>query len=250
MSEGGARSRQWAGLNERIVACEDCSRLVEHCRSIAATKRAAYCDWEYWGKPVPNFGDPRGRLLVVGLAPGAHGANRTGRVFTGDSSGDWLFRALHKAGFANQTTAHAMDDGLRLTDCAITGVAHCAPPQNKLLPGEIANCRHWLEESVDLLPRLRVFVALGATAWQALSRQAAERGWLEGRAPKFAHLAKAELASGRWLLGSYHPSRQNTNTGRLTEAMLDRVFNEARRLLAIVEEVTGAATRSSRLSPR
>jgi uracil-DNA glycosylase family 4 len=223
---------RWSGLNERIVACRACPRLIAHCRAVAKEKRPAYRDWKYWGKPVPNFGDPSARLLIVGLAPGAHGANRTGRVFTGDSSGEWLYRALHKAGFANQATSHSIDDGLRLTDCAITGVAHCAPPQNKLLPSEIVNCRLWLEETIDILPRLRVFVALGATAWQALSRQAAERGWLEGRAPKFAHLAKVELAGGRWLVGSYHPSRQNTNTGVLTEAMLDRVFNEARTLLA------------------
>ena len=226
------RHKQWNDLNARIIACRDCPRLVKHCQAVARTKRAAYRDWEYWGKPVPNFGDPAARVLVVGLAPGAHGANRTGRMFTGDASGNWLYRALHKAGFASQAESQSIEDGLRLRDCAITSVAHCAPPQNKLRPEEIANCQKWLDETVDLLTRVRVFVALGATAWRETARLIKRRGWHEGRMPKFGHLEKAELAGSRWIVGSYHPSQQNTFTGKLTEAMFDRVFAQARKLIA------------------
>ena len=254
----------WAELNRRIEECRDCGRLVEHCRRVAREKRAAYRGCEYWGRPVGNFGDAAARLLVVGLAPGAHGANRTGRVFTGDSSGDWLFRALAKAGFANQPQATHRDDGLRLVDCAITGVLHCAPPDNMPSREERENCRPWLSRTIDLLP-VKVFVALGGMAWQETVREVRARGWLSvrgrmvrgketraqpgrgqetraehvtraqsaRRVPKFAHGAKVSLAGGRWLLGCYHPSRQNTNTGRLTEPMLDAVFAEAQRLLAM-----------------
>lgn len=220
----------WDDLNRRIEACEACPRLVAHCRDVAKEKRAAYRAWEYWGKPVPNFGDVRGRLLIVGLAPGAHGSNRTGRMFTGDASGDWLYRAMHRAGFASQPHATDREDGLQLIDCAITAVGHCAPPGNKPTREEMANCRPWLDATLELMAA-RVFLALGGIAWEALCRQAAGRGWLEGRAPKFGHGAVAGLNHDRWLLASYHPSRQNTNTGRLTEAMLDDVLAQARKLV-------------------
>lgn len=220
----------WDALNRAIVGCTRCVRLREYCQTVAMEKRAAFRDWDYWGKPVPNFGDRRARLLVVGLAPAAHGGNRTGRVFTGDRSGDWLFRALYKAGFANQPQSVSCDDGLELADCAITAILHCAPPGNKPLPEESANCREWFERTIDLLP-LRVFVALGGIAWRGVVAEAGRRQWLLGKTPKFAHGAQAELAGGRWLLGSYHPSQQNTFTGLLTEAMLDSVFRRARQRL-------------------
>ncbi len=228
MAKRGAVS--WSGLNRKIVGCETCERLTAHCRAIAAEKKRAYRELEYWGKPVPNFGDPKARVLIVGLAPGAHGSNRTGRMFTGDSSGDWLYRALHRAGFASQPTAMDADDGLKLIDCAITAVGHCAPPDNKPTRGEIENCRPWLEATVDLVPA-RVLVALGAIAWQETVRLARGRGWLTGAAPKFGHGAEVALSRTRQLLGSYHPSRQNTNTGVLTEKMLDEVFRRARKLI-------------------
>ncbi|MBI3839261.1 MAG: uracil-DNA glycosylase [Planctomycetia bacterium] len=229
-----ARSRrktsEWDSLNREIVACTRCPRLREYCQRVALEKRAAFRDRDYWGKPVPNFGDPRGRLLVVGLAPAAHGGNRTGRVFTGDRSGDWLFRALYKAGFANQSQSVSREDGLELTDCAVTAAVHCAPPANKPLPVELVNCHDWFERTIDLMP-LQVFMALGQIAWRAVVAEARRRQWLDGKTPKFAHGAQAELAGGRWLLGSYHPSQQNTFTGRLTEEMFDGVFRAARRLL-------------------
>lgn len=217
-------------LNRRIVACQRCPRLIAHCQHVAVTKRASFADWEYWGRPVPNFGDAAARLLIVGLAPAAHGANRTGRMFTGDRSGEWLYRALHRAGFANQATATSADDGLKLVDCAITAVCHCAPPDNKPLPEEIAACREWLDATFDAV-RPRAVVALGQIAWRAVIDLARRRRWHEGRLPKFAHAASVELAGGRTLLGSYHPSQQNTFTGRLTEPMLDDVFAAARKLV-------------------
>jgi uracil-DNA glycosylase len=169
---------------------------------------------------------------VVGLAPAAHGGNRTGRLFTGDRSGDWLYRALHKAGFANQPTSVSKDDGLELHDCAITAVCHCAPPANKPLPMEIANCREWLVETIDAV-KPRVMLALGQIAWRAAIAEARRREWHAGAIPKFGHGAKAPLACDRWLIASYHPSQQNTFTGKLTEPMFDAVFAEARRLLAM-----------------
>jgi uracil-DNA glycosylase family 4 len=222
---------------------------VEWCRRVGREKRAAYREWEYWGGPVGNFGDPAARLLIVGLAPGAHGANRTGRMFTGDSSGLWLYRALAKAGFANQARSESRDDGLRLVDCAITAAVHCAPPDNMPSREEREQCRPWLERTFDLLP-VKVIVALGGLAWRESLREVRRRGWLVGQTPKFAHGAKVglldtnavepfpntskgrgTLSTGRWLLGSYHPSRQNTHTRRLTESMLDAVFATANSLL-------------------
>jgi uracil-DNA glycosylase family 4 len=241
-----SRKAQWRALNERIIACRDCARLVEHCRTIAVTKRAAYREWEYWARPVPNFGDPSARVLLVGLAPGAHGSNRTGRMFTGDASGVWLFRSLHKAGFANQPTAVREGDGLKLIDCAITAAVHCAPPDNMPSSQEKTTCRRWLDETIDLAPA-RVFVALGGLAWGELVGQFRRKRWYEGRAPKFGHEALVELDGGRWLLGSYHPSQQNTCTGRLTEGMLDSVFKKARRL---IEKAPRSAPRGSRKTVR
>jgi uracil-DNA glycosylase family 4 len=224
----------WGELNRRIEACTACERLVTHCRQIAATKRAAYRDWDYWGRPVPNFGAGGAPLLIVGLAPGAHGSNRTGRMFTGDDSGNWLYRAMHHAGFATQPQATNRDDGLQLVDCAITAVAHCAPPDNKPTTAEIAACRRFLEATIDATePRL--FMALGGVAWRELFRLFKARGWHTGPTPPFAHGAKAALADDRVALASYHPSRQNTNTGKLTERMLDEVFASARELLTATQ---------------
>lgn len=220
----------WTHLNDQIVACRRCPRLIAHCEQVAATKRASFAEWDYWGRPVPNFGDAAGKLLIVGLAPAAHGANRTGRMFTGDRSGEWLYRALHRAGFANRATSVSADDVLRLRDCAITAVCHCAPPDNKPLPAEIAACQSWLDATVDAAEP-QVFLALGQIAWRAVVDLARRRGWYAGRLPKFAHAAQCDLAGGRTLLGSYHPSQQNTFTGRLTETMLDGVFATARDVL-------------------
>lgn len=222
--------KAWDRLNRLIISCEQCPRLVEHCEKVAREKRRAFADWDYWGKPVPNFGDPRAKLLIVGLAPGAHGANRTGRMFTGDRSGDWLFRALHKSGFANQSQSTAAGDGLTLVNCAITAVCHCAPPDNKPTTSEVHFCNPFLQQTIDQLPA-SVFLALGQLGWKAMIAEAKRRDWWTGKQPKFGHGAKVELAEDRWLIGSYHPSQQNTFTGRLTESMLDSVFRDARRLI-------------------
>ena len=221
----------WQSLNQRIVTCQECPRLRQHCRDIAQQKRRAYRDWHYWGQPVPNFGDPRARLLVVGLAPAAHGANRTGRMFTGDRSGQWLYGALYRTGFANQAVAESANDGLVLHGCAVTAVCHCAPPDNRPTRQEIANCRTWLQQTIDRVP-VTVLVALGQLAWNAVLAEAVRREWHSGRRPRFAHGAEAPLSAQRWLLASYHPSQQNTFTGRLTQPMLDQVFRRARELLA------------------
>ena len=179
---------------------------------------------------MPNFGDASAGLLIVGLAPGAHGANRTGRMFTGDRSGDWLFRALHKAGFANQPTATDADDGLELVNCAITAVGHCAPPGNKPTRAEIDQCAQWLSQTLDLV-RPRVLVALGGIAWRENIKELRRRGWYAGKSAEFGHAVQVQLAGDRHLIGCYHPSQQNTFTGRLTEEMLDSVFSAARTIL-------------------
>ncbi len=241
MSKQSSRSphRQavrWQQLNQQITNCEACPRLREYCQQVAAVKRRAYLDWTYWGKPVPNFGDSNAALLIVGLAPAAHGGNRTGRMFTGDRSGDWLYRALYRAGLANQPQAVSAGDGLELTRCAITAVCHCAPPDNKPAREELAACHLWLEQTLDLLPA-RVFVALGSIAFSRMIDEARRRGWFtDKKRPRFSHGASVRLADGRLLIGSYHPSQQNTFTGRLTEAMLDAVFGQATRAMDGVDE--------------
>ena len=205
---------------------------MAHREDVARAKVARFREWAYWGRPVPGFGDPRARVLVVGLAPAAHGGNRTGRVFTGDESGNWLYAALHRAGFANQPTSVARDDGLRLDDAFVTAVARCAPPDNRPTPEEIATCRRHLLAELAALDRVCVVVALGQIAHAGFLAAARLRGVAVPRpAPRFAHGAEHALAPGLALLCSYHPSQQNTFTGRLTRAMLDAVFSRARALL-------------------
>lgn len=221
----------WTELHERIVNCRLCPRLVEHREAVARLKKREYRDQEYWGRPIPPFGDRQARVLIVGLAPAAHGGNRTGRVFTGDASSQWLFRALYRAGFCNQPHSLHRDDGLEARDIYITAVARCAPPANKPLPSEIANCRPYLHQELDLLTELRVVVCLGRIAFDQFLGALRQRGHAVPR-PAFAHAARCDLGPGLpALIASYHPSRQNTNTGRLTEPMLDAVFTLAREII-------------------
>ena len=229
------QNNSWPGLQHEIITCRACPRLVTWREQVAREKRRAYRDWDYWGKPVPGFGDPAARLLVVGLAPGAHGSNRTGRPFTGDSSGDTLYTALHRAGFASQPISRHREDGLTLTDAFITAVARCAPPGNRPTPDEMANCRPFLEREWTLLAQGQVIVALGQIAFDGCCRLLREQGYALPRL-KFGHgrrypLEPPESAGFKHLLAAYHPSRQNTQTGRLTQAMLDEVFALARSLL-------------------
>ena len=199
---------------------------------VARVKVKRFREWTYWARPVPGFGDPRGRLLVVGLAPAANGANRTGRMFTGDRSGDFLYAALHRAGFANQPTSVRRDDGLKLTDAFITAPVRCAPPLNKPLPIELTRCSAWLDREVALLPRVRVVLALGAIGWGAALQQLARRGLAVPRPrPRFGHGAVARIPGGPALLGCYHVSQQNTNTGKLTPKMIDQVLQRAKELM-------------------
>jgi uracil-DNA glycosylase family 4 len=220
-------------LHNAVIACRKCPRLVRHREAIARTKRRAYRDCSYWGRPVPGFGDPRARLLIIGLAPGAHGANRTGRMFTGDRSGDFLYEQLYRAGFASQLTSKSADDGLQLHDAYITAAARCVPPDNKPLPAEIANCSPYLERELDLL-RPRAILALGAIAFDTYVRLLIHRGQLESRAGyRFAHGAVFKLPGDLpRLFASYHPSQQNTQTGRLTPALFAAVLRRIRRALA------------------
>ncbi|HEX9978890.1 MAG TPA: uracil-DNA glycosylase [Acidimicrobiia bacterium] len=214
-------------MPDDLLSCRRCPRLVAWRERVAVEKRAAFADEDYWGKPVPGFGDPAARLLVVGLAPAAHGANRTGRMFTGDRSGEWLYRAMHRAGFANRPTSLSRDDGLRLIDARVTSAVKCAPPANRPTTSERDNCRSWLEQELDALDRLRVVVCLGSFAWTSVQAVLADRVILPRPRPSFRHLAIGET-SGPIMIGSYHPSQQNTFTGRLTEAMFDEVFTAAR----------------------
>lgn len=220
-----------AQLNQEIIACTRCPRLIEHCQKIAREKKRAWREWEYWGKPVPGFGDPNGRVLILGLAPGAHGSNRTGRPFTGDGSGNFLYRVLHKARFASQPTATSASDGLKLRDAYITAVARCAPPGNKPTTEELRNCSRFLDRELELLKNVKVVVLLGKIAFDGYLAYLRRAGVLNGRNGfKFGHGTRYGLPDGKTLLGSYHPSLQNTNTGKLSEAMLLKVFKEAARL--------------------
>ena len=216
-------------LDAEIVRCRACPRLVRYRERVAREKRAAYRNETYWGKPVPGFGDPDAWLVIVGLAPGAHGANRTGRMFTGDRSGQFLYAALHRAGIANQPESISRDDGLRLQGAYITAPCRCAPPDNKPLPIELRRCAPFMDRELDLLQRTRVFLALGAIGWKA-TLQALERKGEPLKRPwqAFAHGARHQLANGRLLLGSYHVSQQNTQTGKLTPQMFDAVLASAR----------------------
>ncbi len=220
-------------LGRQIIRCRRCPRLISWCEQVGREKRAAFRGWDYWAKPVPGFGDPRARLLVVGLAPAAHGANRTGRMFTGDRSGDWLYRALHRAGFANQPESVSRDDGLHLIDAYVTAIVRCAPPANRPSPAEREACRSWLEAELDLLGRVEVVVALGGLAFAHMLRICSDRGYRVPRPrPAFTHGGETDLRpDGPLLLGGYHPSQQNTFTGRLTEEMFDRVFLRVREAL-------------------
>lgn len=235
MSTRAPARERWktiAAVSRSVVACERCSRLRSYCAMVARVKRRAYREQGYWGRPIPGFGDPRARLLVVGLAPAAHGANRTGRMFTGDSSGDWLYAALHAQGFASQPASVSRNDGLKLTDCYITAAGRCAPPDNKPTLQELANCRPYLTAEVALLKHAKVVLVLGRIAHEAYLHAG---GWWERlparERPRFAHGAETPLADGRVLLASYHPSRQNTQTGKLTREMWQRVFAKARFLV-------------------
>ena len=221
-------------LNAEVVACRLCPRLVTYREKIAQEKRRAYRDCEYWGKPVPGFGDANARVLIMGLAPGAHGSNRTGRPFTGDSSGNFMYPILYETGFANQATAVERNDGLVLTDLYITAAARCAPPDNKPLPQELANCATFLDRELDGLKRLRVIVALGKIGFDAYLNFLKRRDLISTKSQYvFRHGARYEMPNGKILLASYHPSNQNTNTGKLTRQMFVEIFQEARRLMEL-----------------
>jgi uracil-DNA glycosylase family 4 len=216
-------------LNEHVIGCRNCPRLVAWREQVAREKRPKYQDDEYWGRPVPGFGDPRARVLLCGLAPAAHGGNRTGRVFTGDRSGDWLYGALHRAGFANQPTSRRRGDGLRLKNCYISLCVRCAPPANKPTPQERDACLSYLVAELRLLARVRVLVCLGSFAWDGILRALRELDMTPDRKPRFGHGAEAIIGQYK-LLGCYHPSQQNTFTGKLTERMLDSVMRRAQEL--------------------
>jgi len=228
-----------AALEREIVDCRRCPRLVEWREQVAREKRAAFRDWDYWGRPVPGFGDPAARVLLLGLAPAAHGANRTGRMFTGDRSGDFLYAALHATGFANQPTAVSRDDGLELRDCFITAGVRCAPPANKPLPSERDNCRAWLDRELALLADVRVVVCLGKFAWDVIAPRPL---------PKFGHGAEAD--GGRFrLLGCFHPSQQNTFTGKLTAPMIEAVLRRAREIAGLPAAPSPAGATTAPGSP-
>jgi uracil-DNA glycosylase family 4 len=220
-------------LSREIHQCERCPRLRTYCKKVAQTKRHAYRNENYWGKPVSGFGDPNARLVIVGLAPAAHGANRTGRMFTGDRSGEWLYRALYRSGFANQPHSIGLNDNLKLSGVYITAVVRCAPPGNKPLPSEIQACAPFLSAEFGTLKHAQVYLALGQIGLTGLWKQMIEmkKAGIKATRPKFAHGASFELQSGQTILSSYHPSQQNTFTGRLTEKMFDSIFSEVRRIL-------------------
>ena len=220
-------------LNEEVIACRRCPRLVTYREQVAREKRRAYRDCEYWGKPVPGFGDPKARVLILGLAPGAHGSNRTGRPFTGDASGNFMYPVLHRTGFASQPGATNCNDGLRLKGAYITAAVRCAPPQNKPLPEEIAKCAPFLDREIALLENVRVVVALGRIGFDAYLNYLKRQGLLKSKKEfVFGHGAQYEMPDGRILLASYHPSNQNTQTGKLTREMFTEIFRRAARLAA------------------
>ena len=224
-------SRRFAAVQRALVQCERCPRLRAYGEEVARTRKKMYATEEYWGRPVPSFGDPQARLLVLGLAPAAHGAHRTGRMFTGDSSGDWLFEALHRYGFANQPTSRDRNDGLALTDCLISASAHCAPPDNKPTREELDTCRAWLGEEVDAT-HIELVVVLGRIAWESWTKLLIERGVdLPRPRAAFRHGGWVEVEGSCPVLQSYHPSRQNTNTGRLSREMWHSIFARAREFL-------------------
>jgi uracil-DNA glycosylase family 4 len=220
-----------AALNARIVACDKCERLRTHCVQVAEVKRRAYLACDYWGLPVPSFGDPKAKVLILGLAPGAHGSNRTGRPFTGDGSGNFLYPALYETGFASQPQSTGRDDGMQLHEMWITSVVRCAPPGNKPSPAEIGNCAPYLDEEIAALGNLRVVVCLGKIAFDGFVRHLVRTGGIADRGRlQFAHGAEYRLPTGLTLLASYHPSLQNTNTGKLTMPMFLGIFRRAREL--------------------
>jgi uracil-DNA glycosylase family 4 len=241
----------WNALQDSITTCNRCPRLRTHCISIGQLKRAAYRDHDYWAKPVPNLGSPDARLLILGLAPAAHGANRTGRMFTGDRSGDFLFEAMHAEGFSNQPTSLHRDDGLQLIDCAITATAHCAPPDNKPTPEEVGTCRDFLDQTIAAMPTLAAgrggILVLGKIGFDAALNYYKRRQWLDPLAPRptFAHGALYRFPAAPFLLCTYHPSQQNTFTGRLTQPMLRAVFATARKELAASSPLTPAGRKSN-----
>ncbi len=222
-------------IERAIIACERCPELREYCAQVAREKRRAYADHDYWGKPVPAFGDPHARVMLVGLAPGAHGSNRTGRPFTGDASGDFLYPALYRAGFASQPKAIDRKDGLQLHDAFITSAGRCAPPKNKPTPQQLRNCFPFLLDEFDALPKLVVMIGLGSVGFDAIVRMLRERGFTFASSPVFGHGSESIATNGTRrivVLASYHPSRQNTNTGKLTVPMFDAIFTRAKALLA------------------
>jgi len=218
-------------LNQEVVNCVRCPRLVAYRETVGREKRRAYLEWDYWARPVPGFGDPRARVLILGLAPGAHGSNRTGRPFTGDASGKFMYPILYKVGLASQPSAERRNDGLKLIDCYITAAVRCAPPDNKPLPSELANCAPFLDRELAIVKDVRVVVALGKIAFDAYLRYIKRTGVAQNIAGlRFGHAARYSLPSGIMLLASYHPSNQNTATGRLTAAMFEAIFRQAKNL--------------------
>lgn len=229
-----ARAQSLSELNHQIVACMRCPRLRDYCAEVARVKRRAYTDCDYWGKPVPSFGDEQARVLLLGLAPGAHGSNRTGRPFTGDGSGGFLFPTLFDTGFGSQPVATGRDDGLVLNGLWISSVGRCAPPANKPTREELAACAPWLDEEIALLTALRVVLCLGKIAFDAFIDHARRTGTLApGKRPSFAHGAEYRLSNGLAIVASYHPSLQNTNTGKLTRPMFFEIFRRARTLAGL-----------------
>lgn len=236
-SKSETAAQQVAALNKRIIACDKCERLRLHCTQIAKEKRRAYADWEYWGRPVPSFGDPNASVLIAGLAPGAHGSNRTGRPFTGDGSGNFLYPILYETGFASQPDATGRDDGMRLHDLLITSVVRCAPPGNKPSPAEITNCAPFLDEEIAALRNLRVIVCLGKIGFDGVVQHMVRTGRIPNRGKlQFAHGSEYRLPDGLNLIASYHPSLQNTNTRKLTKPMFLRIFRRAHELATCPSE--------------